>query len=79
MIVYSHSLQGKRESNEDQHFIYTNLDGKDKNANNINILGVFDGHGGKIVSKYVKDTLPNYFIKKFSDNIFTKPEIQRNV
>jgi len=74
MKVYSHSLQGKRESNEDQHFIYTNLDGKDKSTNNVNVLGVFDGHGGKIVSKYIKETLPNYFIKKFSDNIFTKPE-----
>ena len=74
MKIYSHSLQGKRVSNEDQHFIFTNLDGKDKTTNNINIFGVFDGHGGKIVSKYIKETLPNYFIKKFSENIFTKSE-----
>ena len=74
MRVYSYSVQGKRESNEDQHFIYTNLDGKENDKNNINIMGVFDGHGGKLVSKYLKENLPNYFIKKFKSNIFLKPE-----
>jgi len=74
MRVYSYSVQGKRDSNEDQHFIYNNLDGKESDKNKINILGVFDGHGGKLVSKYLKDNLPNYFIKKFKSNIFLKPE-----
>jgi serine/threonine protein phosphatase PrpC len=74
MKVYSYSIQGKRESNEDQHFIYTNLDDSDKEKNDINIFGVFDGHGGKLVSKYLKENLPLYFIKKFSKNIFVKPE-----
>ena len=35
MRVYSYSVQGKRDSNEDQHFIYTNLDGKENDKNNI--------------------------------------------
>lgn len=65
MKVYSHSLQGKRESNEDQHSTILNLNNDNKEMNNINFLGVYDGHGGKTVSKYLKENLPNYFIKKF--------------
>jgi len=74
MRVYSYSVQGKRESNEDQHFIYTNLDGNNKEFNDVNMFGVFDGHGGKLVSKYLKENLPLFFIKKFKKNIFVKPE-----
>lgn len=74
MKIYYHTVQGKRESNEDQHFVYTNLDGKDTEKNNINLIGVFDGHGGKLVSKYLKDNLPRFFIKKFKENIFLKSD-----
>jgi len=74
MKVYSYSVQGKRESNEDQHFIFTNLDNEKEEKNDINIMAVFDGHGGKLVSKYLKDNLPNYFIKKYKKNIFMQPE-----
>lgn len=72
--MYYHTVQGKRESNEDQHFIFSNLDGKYSDKNNINMIGVFDGHGGKLVSKYLKENLPDYFTKKFKDNLFSKPE-----
>ena len=72
MIIYSHSLQGKRESNEDQHVTLLNLDNIDKNLNSINFFGVFDGHGGKIVSKYLKDNLPKHFLVKFNKNIIDK-------
>ena len=72
--MYYHTVQGKRESNEDQHFIFSNLDGKNSDKNNINMIGVFDGHGGKLVSKYLKENLPDYFTKKFKDNLFSKPE-----
>jgi serine/threonine protein phosphatase PrpC len=72
--MYYHTVQGKRESNEDQHFIFSNLDGKDCDKNCINMIGVFDGHGGKLVSKYLKENLPDYFTKKFKDNLFSKPE-----
>ena len=57
MKVYSHSLQGKRQSNEDQHIHILNQDKSDENLNPINFFGVFDGHGGKAVSKYLKDNL----------------------
>jgi len=70
MYIHSYSLQGKRESNEDQHIGIINLDGKNKKLNKINFIGVFDGHGGKAVSKYVKDNLPSYVLKKSNVNIY---------
>lgn len=58
------SFQGKRSSNEDEHVVFTNLNGSNENYNNVDIIGVFDGHGGKLVSKFAKDNLANFFIKK---------------
>lgn len=58
MKIYSHSLQGKRPSNEDQHFHILNLNGSNKSLCNINIIGVCDGHGGPAISKYLKNILP---------------------
>ena len=74
MKVYSHSLQGKRESNEDQHVHIMNINGENNELNPINFLAVFDGHGGKAVSKYLKENLPQFFVNKFSKDIYTKPE-----
>ena len=65
MKVFSHSLQGKRDSNEDQHIHIINLTGENSELNPINLLGVFDGHGGKAVSKYLKENLPQFFINRF--------------
>jgi serine/threonine protein phosphatase PrpC len=74
MKVFSHSLQGRRESNEDQHVHILNLDGENKELNSINFLGVFDGHGGKAVSKYLKDNLPQFFVNKFRKDIYSRPD-----
>jgi serine/threonine protein phosphatase PrpC len=74
MKVYSHSLQGKRDANEDQHFHIMNLNGENNEFNNINLFGVFDGHGGKLVSKYLKETLPPFFITKFKKNLYLKDD-----
>ena len=71
MKVQSFSLQGRRPSNEDEHFYYLNLNNKNKKANPINLVSVFDGHGGKMISKYLKKNLPFYFLKKQRGNIFT--------
>ena len=65
MKVYSYSLQGKRDANEDQHYHFLNINGENEKYNNINFFGVFDGHGGKLVSKYLKDTMPQFFTSKF--------------
>lgn len=64
MKVYSISLQGVRPQNEDKHEIILNLDGADKNIKDINLYAVFDGHGGKQVSTYLKDYLPKFFMDK---------------
>ena len=74
MKVYSHSLQGKRDSNEDQHVHILNLDGKDTKYNPVNFLAVFDGHGGKAVSRYLKDNLPQFFVNKFKKDIYSKQD-----
>lgn len=52
------SLIGKRKTNEDKHIIELNIDGKNKSRAPINAYGVFDGHGGRFVSKFLSDFLP---------------------
>jgi len=42
-------MQGWRNGMEDSHICETNIDGED-----ISIFGVFDGHGGKEVAKFVE-------------------------
>jgi serine/threonine protein phosphatase PrpC len=69
MTVHSVSKKGKRPQNEDKHTIITNLNGQwnqehKKNFGNINLYGVYDGHGGKEVSKFISQILPNYFLNK---------------
>lgn len=75
MKVYSYSLQGKRATQEDQHVAILNLDGSDKNINNVNFFGVFDGHGGKRVSKFLRHNLPEFFLTKTNKNYYEKNEI----
>ena len=69
-MIQTFSLQGKRDSNEDQHIEILNLDNKNSNINSINMIGVFDGHGGKLVSKFLKENLPKYILKKTDINIY---------
>jgi serine/threonine protein phosphatase PrpC len=64
MNVYSTSLQGTRPSNEDAHVIITNINGKDKNMQNVNFLGVYDGHGNSRVSSFLRDNLSKFFMDK---------------
>lgn len=62
--VHSASLKGLRNQNEDAHEIIINYDGKNCNINNVNFYAIFDGHGGKSVSTFVKDNLPKFFTDK---------------
>ena len=52
--INTYSLQGRRYRNEDQHFTLLNINNKNKKINKINLICIFDGHGGKAVSKYLK-------------------------
>lgn len=59
--IHSVSLKGRRDENEDKHNIITNINGKKTEYAEVNYYAVYDGHGGKYVSKYLSETLPNYF------------------
>jgi serine/threonine protein phosphatase PrpC len=74
-MIQSYSLQGKRDSNEDQHIGVINLNNVDKTINPINFVGVFDGHGGKIVSKYLKTNIGKYILKKTDINIYDQKSV----
>lgn len=64
MNVYSVSLKGKRDQNEDNHNVTINIDNKDKTKQNINLFLLCDGHGGKFVSKFLVDTIPALLLSK---------------
>lgn len=62
MSVHFVSLKGERTTNEDKHNILLNIN-DDKNTANVNLYGVYDGHGGKFVSNYLSNNIAQYFIK----------------
>ena len=64
MDVHSVSLKGKRPQNEDKHNIILNIDGKNEKSSSVNFFGVYDGHGGKFVSKFLEKNLPKFFMDK---------------
>jgi serine/threonine protein phosphatase PrpC len=64
MIVHTVSLLGKRPSNEDNHIIFENINNQKTDMVDINLYSIFDGHGGKGISKYLKENYGNYFVKK---------------
>lgn len=64
MNVHSVSLKGRRDQNEDKHTIILNCNGKNKNIKNVNFFGVYDGHGGKHISKCLSKNLPTFFVDK---------------
>ena len=72
MHVYTVSLKGARPQNEDNHIVFKNLDNNDPNFKDVDLFGVFDGHGGKQVSSYIKDNLPRFLIDKKIDYPISK-------
>lgn len=71
MSIHSVSIKGKRPQNEDKHDVFVNLNGQHDNdvVNNkehiksakINYYAVYDGHGGKFVSKFLYENMPQFF------------------
>jgi serine/threonine protein phosphatase PrpC len=64
MHVHSVSLKGRREQNEDKHNIILNGNNKDPNLAKVNFFGVYDGHGGKSISKCLSKCISGYFMDK---------------
>ncbi len=73
------SLKGFRDHNEDHHTVIMNLNTRKKNVKNINLFGIYDGHGGKDISHFLSENLPNNFLcdsatyplkKSYVDNVY---------
>lgn len=75
--IYFTSIKGRRDSNEDRHNIILNMNGEKSEISNINFFGIYDGHGGSYVSKYLETNMPNYYMNKdflppFDENYHNK-------
>jgi len=68
MYYHTVSLLGNRPKNEDEIEIIINMDGTNNNQKDINFFGVFDGHGGDKISKYLKEKLSKFFIDNAVDS-----------
>lgn len=77
MKVQSASLKGHRPQNEDKHKIILNGDGHDKDIAAINLIAVFDGHGGKDVSKFLSESFHPFFTNKRVKYPLSKSYINR--
>jgi serine/threonine protein phosphatase PrpC len=61
MSAHFVSLKGDRETNEDNHNIILGLDNNSTDLAKVNYYGIYDGHGGKFVSKFLSENLPHCF------------------
>ena len=62
MSAHFVSLKGERSSNEDSHNIILGLNSTDAEVAKVNYYGVYDGHGGKFVSNFLSENLPQFFV-----------------
>lgn len=72
MNIYYTSVQGRRDANEDRHNIILNINKFKENSNAINLLGIYDGHGGTYVSEFLEKNLPKYYCHKNLEPPFSK-------
>lgn len=64
MNIYYTSIKGRRDSNEDRHNIILNINKVKTDLNAINVLGIYDGHGGTFVSEFLEKNLPKFYCNK---------------
>lgn len=64
MEIYYKSIIGSRPTNEDKHMIILNSNESDNTKNNIDMFGIYDGHGGKHVSTLLSEITPQIFMDK---------------
>jgi len=64
MSAHFVSLKGDRDANEDGHNIILGMDpqNEDPTLAKINYYGIYDGHGGDFVSKFLSNNLPQFFV-----------------
>jgi serine/threonine protein phosphatase PrpC len=72
MIIYYTTITGRRESNEDRHNIILNINKLKPELNDINLLSIYDGHGGTYVSDFLEKNLPLYYCNKTFKYPFNK-------
>lgn len=79
MSIYTKSVKGTRDSNEDKHIIITNR--KEKKADNpcIDLFGIFDGHGGDTVSTILSKIVPKMFYPKLSEPSMVSYPLSRSI
>lgn len=77
MEVYFYSLKGLREQNEDSHKIITNGKSKDSSKAKVNFFAIYDGHGGKEVSKFLEQNMYKYFLMKEVKYPLTKAYVNK--
>ena len=85
MNIHYTTTTGRRDKNEDGHNIEINLNEKN-GKNNINLLGIYDGHGGTEVSSFLEKSIPKIYLDKkntfpFSKNFHIKvfEELQKKI
>lgn len=64
MNIYYTSIKGRRDSNEDRHNIILNINKSNPDLNAVNMLGIYDGHGGTFVSEFLERNLPKFYCNK---------------
>ncbi len=64
MNIYYTTIKGRRDSNEDRHNIILNINKLNPDLNKINLLGIYDGHGGTHVSEFLEKNIPLYYCEK---------------
>jgi serine/threonine protein phosphatase PrpC len=64
MSVHYVSLKGLRPTNEDAHNIILGRCKKNTETANVDYYGIYDGHGGNFVSKFLSENIYQYFTQK---------------
>jgi serine/threonine protein phosphatase PrpC len=59
MEAHVYSLKGARDQNEDQHTVILNNTKRYEGLTHANFFAVYDGHGGKDVSKFLSKYIPS--------------------
>lgn len=76
MSAHFASLKGERSCNEDGHNIILGLLKEDDTKAKVDFYGVYDGHGGKFVSKFLQNNIYHFFINKCAEYPLKKKYVQ---